>query len=173
MKNAKLKLVNGKIEKPKLSKKLAAATEAVSKYEDMRKQYVVMEEKFQKNFPQAYSELQNIKKLEDEIRGQIDGCKTLVREAGQSVGPFSFTAKFSSEGYLGDKIVNLISKLPPEPAGQLFKELVDRGFIQAVVVDKGAAKVIRASDPDLRDQLAPAWDAGGIKLTSAITTPKF
>lgn len=170
---AKPKLKNGKVEAPKKPKKLEKAEEAVSKYEEMRKQFVLMEEEFQKTFPQAWAKLQDIKHLEDDIRTQIDGCKILVREAGQSVGPFTFTAKFTSEGYVGSKIVELISKLPPDVAGDLFKELSDRGFIKDLVIDKAAAKVIRASDQDLREKLENAWDKGGDPLTPAISTPKF
>lgn len=170
---ANVKTTNGKVEKPKATKKVTKAEEAVSKYQEMRKQYVLLEDEFQEKFPQAHAHLQNIKKLEDDIRTQIDGCKILVREAGHTIGEFIFTAKATTEGYSGSKLVELIAKLEDADAGELFKELVERGFIEAVSVDKAAAKVVRASDATLRDRLAPAWDAGGVPLTPAITVPKF
>lgn len=167
------KLTNGKVEKPKANKKVTKAEEAVHKYEEMKDQYIVMQKDFEKSFPQANAKLQEIKQLEDDIRQQIDGCKVLVRDAGQTIGEFAYTAKFTSEGYDGAKLVELISKLPKETAGELFKELAERGFIVEVVVDKAAAKVIRASDADLRDKLAVAWDKGGKAMTAAISVPKF
>ena len=169
----KPKMKNGKVQKPKKSKKLEKAEQAVETFEEMKKDLILMREEFQQTYPKAHAVLQEIHKQEDDTREQIAACKILVRDAGESIGEFVYTPKSTNEGYDGGKLLGLISSLPPETAGNMLKELSERGLITAVAVDKAAAKVIRASDPDLRDKLQDAWDPGGTPLTAAISTPNI
>jgi hypothetical protein len=169
----KPKMVNGKVQKPKKTKKLEKAEEAVARYEEMRDDYIAAQQEFEKAYPKAFAKMQEIRAREDDVREQIGACKILVRDAGQSIGEFTFTSKFSSEGFVGARILELIAKMPAKEAGELIKELFDRGFLADVKIDKAAAKVIRASDPELREKLSPAWDKGGDPLTPAIGTPKI
>lgn len=162
------------IKKPKTTKKkVGKAEEAVDKYEEMHHELMHMRDEFQVKYPQAHNELQQILKFEDEVREQIDTCKVLVREAKQSIGPFTCTLKFSSEGYDGGLLLKLFSSLPTQEAGELLQELFQRGLVVDVKVDKAAAKVVRSSDPELRERLEPAWDKGGVEMTPAIGTPKL
>lgn len=168
----KPKMVDGVVQKPKKLKRVENAELAVQRYEEMYNELTKMREEFESQFPQAYSALSAIHQQEDEVREQIDACKILVREAKQSIGPFTCTLKYSTEGYDGARLLELIADLPAQEAGLLFKELHKRGLLASAKVDKAAAQVIRASDPSLRDRLSPAWDAGGESLTPAVSTPK-
>lgn len=169
----KPKMKDGKVQKPKKTKKLEKAELAVNKYEEMRDDLVEARQDFEKTFPKAAAKMQEIYSREDDTREQIDACKILVRDAGQSIGEFTYTAKTTSEGFVGGMILELISAMNSHDAGVMFKELYTRGFIADLKIDKAAAKVIRASDPDLREQLGTAWDKGGKPLTPAIGTPKI
>lgn len=170
---AKPKMKNGVVQKPKKTKKIEKAEFAVTKYEEMNGQLLKLREDFEVQYPKAHAALQTIHTLEDEVREQIEACKILVRDAKQSVGPFTCTLKTTSEGYIGGKILELIGGLPDDQAGALFKELYSRGLLADVKVDKAAAKVIRASDAELREQLTSAWDKGGAELTPAVSAPKI
>lgn len=169
----KPKMKDGKVQPPKKSSRLMKAEQAVGKFEEMRNDLLEMNQSFEKTFPKACAALQAIHHQEDECREQIGACKILVRDAKQSVGEFTCTHKATSEGYVGLKLLELIAKMPTKGAGEMLKELFQRGVIADVKVDKAAAKVVRASDPELRDRLSPAWDKGGDPLTPAIGTPKI
>lgn len=167
------KMLNGAVKKPKKSKKLEAAEEAVEVFEEMLDTLGQLNDYFEKTYPAAAAELETINRHRDEMEEQAAACKLLVRDAGTTVGNFICMTKETTPCYRGEKLLELMSSLSNEEAGALFKELHERGLISDIKVDKAASAVVRNSDAELRDRLAPAWDKGGQKMTPAVTVPKF
>jgi DNA repair exonuclease SbcCD ATPase subunit len=152
---------------------LEKAKELVASYEELRGELTEKQKAFEEEFEEAAQALEDIKKTEDEVRALIEVAKTAVREAGQSVGDFKYTAKATSPTYDGAKLLTLLAESDPKDAGEVLQELKETGLVTGFVIDREVGKVIKTTRKDLAELIEDAWDAGGAAMTPAISTPKL
>ena len=152
---------------------LAEAEKAVARYETSVDELSLRREKFGEDFPEADKELESILVLEDMVNDQLQTCKELVRVAGQTVGGFRVQLRKSSAGYDGLRVLEEVCRMTPTEAGEVLKELYDRGFFKSIKVDNKVASVLRSTDPELCQPLEEAWKSGGEELTTAVIVPKM
>lgn len=153
---------------------LKRAKKAVTRYEQLNKERLEKQDAFEDGLTDSQKLLFNdIKETTDAVAASIEATKTLVREAGETVGPFLYQARFSTAGYDPKKVLHILCTLPPAECGNMLKQLYKRGAITAVLMDKDVAKILKAAEPDIEKELKTAWDPGGVAQTPAITTPKL
>jgi len=168
-------MVPGKATAPKPSVKLdpvSIATKAVKEYEQMAEDLSSARGQFENQYPEAKAELERIDQFRSEVVEHVEKTKILVREAGQTIGPFEFTAKFSKPGYDSTKMVEVLTSLTDEELGQTFRSIAKAGLVKSLEVDRDVMKVFFPHNQDLAALFEPAYDGGGKALTPAIKTPK-
>jgi hypothetical protein len=134
---------------------------------------------WQEDFPEASKALSAVKHLEDATEEAITRAKPLVAAAKQTVGPFKCSRKFSKAAYNSKAVLKcfLEAYQQGDEAEQgllasALMDIIDRGMISDIKIDKDVARILLAQSPDLTELLAPAWEDRR-ELSPSISVPKL
>jgi len=174
-----LKKTPEEIEKEEQATLVQAAAEAVEQAQELIDETHAARAEWTEGFPEANKALKAVKRLEDTTQEAIMSAKPLVAAAKQTVGDFKCSRKFSTARY-GTKAV-LKCFLEAYKQGDeeeqmvlasAFMELIDRGMVVDLKIDKDVARILLAQNPDLTELLAPAWEDRK-EMTPSISVPKI
>ena len=144
------------------------AAEAVQAFENEREQLEQLHQEFEANFPDASQFLQTIKQQEDVVNNAISSAKSLVSQAGETVGDFVCKRKYSKPRYNDDRFTQLVGQ---SEDGGIVVELIQGGHVKKVTLADSATAWF-ASHPQSAEAYQSAWDEKK-ELTAAVTVPKL
>ena len=143
------------------------AKNAVNEYHVKKELYYDARDSFGSDYPEAQEALVFIDSLKDEASVHLTKAKNAVVAAKQTIEEFKFVHPKSSPGFSGTKLMDSLVKLADdesfEALGEVFHELVRRGVITSVGINKDAAKIVHTTHVGPpADVLGAAWDKGGV-----------
>jgi uncharacterized membrane-anchored protein YhcB (DUF1043 family) len=144
------------------------AEQAVQTFEQERELLEQMQAEFEEKFSDAAEFLQTIKQQEDTVMNAIADAKSLVSQAGETVGDFICKRKHSKPRYNDDRFTKLVGQ---EADGETVVELVQGGHVKKIALADSATAWF-ASHPQAAEAYQEAWDEKK-ELTAAVTVPKL
>lgn len=162
--------------------RIGVAKQLVGEFEKIRREIIQEEDLFDQEFPEAKVAIGKIDDLKSQALVVIGKAKAAIAEAKLSIGEFTVQLPKSSEGYRGDKLLEVLCSIKEhdddenpffEEVGKLLFKLYSRGAISALVVDKKAAKILRSTVPKIGELIEKAWDKGGEDLSPRVSVPKI
>lgn len=144
------------------------AQHAVDAYEEERQLLEEMQSDFEEKFPKAVEFLQNIKHQEDVVNSAIASAKSLVSQAGETVGDFVCKRKYSKPRYSDEDFTKMVGQAED---GETVVELINGGHVKKIALADSATAWF-ASHPQAAEAYQDAWKDKQ-ELTAAVTVPKL
>lgn len=158
-------MINIGIKKPTQKKEVPAS--AVSSFYEELERFHSMKAEWAERFPEAASELAEVKRQEDLTYEARDRAKEEVRQLKEDVEDFRCQRKFSPAGYDAEAMFKIIRS---EPDGfEVLDELVEDGVISGIKLRENAASWI-AGKPAISQLFGAAWKDKK-EITPAIFVP--
>jgi hypothetical protein len=146
------------------------AYQAVQRYEELRRQLEDMKAAFETNHPEAVSELEAIRQMEDTVQEAIATAKAEVASAKESIGEFSCKRRFSSAHYDPARVTEILGAL--DNAGEVYVNLYRTGVIKSIDFDKNRLVTRISQDPAYSETFKEAWREKS-ELTPSVSVPKL